>query len=54
MNGQHVLDSILPGMIPVLLVLLVYWLLGKKRMTPVRIILVVLVLSIALSAIGFL
>ena len=53
-NGQHVLDSILPGMIPVLLVLLVYWLLGKKRMTPVRIILVVLVLSIALSAIGFL
>ena len=41
-------------MIPVLLVLLVYWLLGKKRMTPVRIILVVLVLSIALSAIGFL
>lgn len=53
-NGQHVLDSISPGMIPVLLVLLVYWLLGKKRMTPVRIILVVLVLSIALSAIGFL
>ncbi len=29
-NGQHVLDSILPGMIPVLLVLLVYWLLGKE------------------------
>lgn len=52
-NGQTVLDSILPGLIPAVLVLLVYWMLGRKHMTPVRIILIVLVLAIGLSAIGF-
>ncbi|MCO7124687.1 PTS system mannose/fructose/sorbose family transporter subunit IID [Sporolactobacillus shoreicorticis] len=54
LKGQEILNSIMPGLIPAALVLLVFWLLGRKSMTPVRIILLVLILAVVLSAIGFL
>lgn len=54
MKGQEILDSIMPGVIPALLVLLVYWLLGRKSMTPVRVIVILMVLAIGLSAAGVL
>ncbi|WP_223273024.1 PTS system mannose/fructose/sorbose family transporter subunit IID [Enterococcus sp. OL5] len=54
MKGQEILDTIMPGMIPALLVLMVYWLLGRKKMTPVRVILILMILAIVLSAVGIL
>ncbi|MGG5318487.1 PTS system mannose/fructose/sorbose family transporter subunit IID [Enterococcus sp. AZ072] len=54
LHGQDILDSIMPNLIPALLVALVYWLLGRKNMTPVRVILIVIALAIGLSLIGLL
>ena len=53
-SGQDVLDQIMPKLLPVLLVAGVYTLLGKKNMTSTKAILIVMVLSIILYAIGFL
>ena len=44
----------MPKLLPVLLVAGVYTLLGKKNMTSTKAILIVMVLSIVLYAIGFL
>lgn len=52
--GQELMDSIMPGLIPAVLTVVVYYLLGRKKMTPVKIILVVIVLSIALFSLGIL
>ncbi|MCI9305089.1 MAG: PTS system mannose/fructose/sorbose family transporter subunit IID [Lachnospiraceae bacterium] len=52
--GQDVLDQIMPKLLPVLLVAGVYTLLGKKNMTSTKAILIVMVVSIILYAIGFL
>ncbi|KRL63538.1 phosphoenolpyruvate-dependent sugar phosphotransferase system EIID [Lactobacillus psittaci DSM 15354] len=46
---QTVLNQIMPSLIPVLLVAFVYWLLGRKKMTSTKVILLVLVLGIVLS-----
>lgn len=54
MELQSVLDQILPSMIPVLLVGGLYWLLGKKGMSSFKAIILVMVLGIALSALGIL
>lgn len=43
---QSTLDMIMPNLIPALLVLLVYWLLGKKKMTSTKIIIMVIIFSI--------
>jgi len=51
---QDTLDAILPGLVPVLLVILVYWMLGKKSLNSTRVIWIVLLATIALSAIGIL
>jgi len=51
---QDTLDAILPGLVPVLLVMLVYWMLGKKSLNSTRVIWLVLLATIALSAIGIL
>lgn len=51
---QDTLDSILPALVPVLLVGLIYWLLGKKGWNSTRVIWFLLFLSIALSALGIL
>ena len=51
---QDLLDKILPSMIPVLLVFVLYWLLGKKKVSPNMLIIGVMLLGILLKAIGFL
>lgn len=45
---QDVLNQIMPALIPALLVGLIYWLLGFKKMTSVKAILLVMVLAIVL------
>lgn len=51
---QDTLDAILPSLVPVLLVLLTYWMLGQKKLNSTRVIWIILILSIALSAFGIL
>ena len=48
MKLQTVLDQILPALIPVALVALVYWMLGRKKMTSVKAIWIILILGIIL------
>lgn len=49
LKAQSVLDQIMPALVPALLVALVYWLLGKKKVTSTKIIIFVLILGIVLS-----
>ncbi|WGN90432.1 PTS system mannose/fructose/sorbose family transporter subunit IID [Ligilactobacillus faecis] len=49
---QNNLDMLLPRLLPALIVLAIYWMLGKKNMTSTRAIFIVLLVSIALSALG--
>ncbi len=51
-NIQNTLDMILPRIFPAAIVFSVYKLLGKKKMTSTKAIFIVLVVSIALSALG--
>lgn len=51
---QGIFDQILPKLVPALIVGFVYWLLGKKNITSTKAIFIVLILSIALSALGVL
>uniref|UniRef100_UPI00403F4F67 PTS system mannose/fructose/sorbose family transporter subunit IID n=1 Tax=Candidatus Enterococcus willemsii TaxID=1857215 RepID=UPI00403F4F67 len=53
MTGSEILDQIMPGLIPALLVFGVYYLLGKK-VKPIYIILLVMGLSIVLYALNIL
>jgi len=50
---QDTLDGILPKLLPILLVAFCYWLL-KKKVTPVRVILIVAVIAFVLGALGIL
>ena len=54
MELQAILNQIMPGLIPVLLVLLVYTLLNRKGMTSFKAIIFVMILGIACSAAGIL
>ncbi|MBN7276867.1 PTS system mannose/fructose/sorbose family transporter subunit IID [Lactobacillus acetotolerans] len=54
MNIQNNLDMIIPKLLPALIVGFVYWLLGKKKMTSTKAILIVLVLCVALGGMGIL
>lgn len=49
---QNSLDMILPRLFPALIVFGVYSLLGKKKMTSTKAIFIVLIVSVALSALG--
>ncbi|WP_077302607.1 PTS system mannose/fructose/sorbose family transporter subunit IID [Virgibacillus pantothenticus] len=49
---QNSLDMILPSLVPAVIVGCIYWLLGRKKMTSTKAIFIVLVVSIALSALG--
>jgi PTS system mannose-specific IID component len=51
---QDTLDSIMPSLVPVLLVLLTYWMLGQKKLNSTRVIWIILILSIVLRAVGVL
>lgn len=46
---QTMLDQIMPGLMPLLVVLLSYWLLGKKKITTTWLILILMVLGIGLG-----
>mgnify|MGYP000939468054 CR=1 FL=1 len=50
-NFQEVLDSILPGTVPLAITFLIYWGL-RKRMSPVTLLLIILVVGILGNAIG--
>lgn len=49
---QNNVDMIMPRLLPAAIVGAVYWLLGKKNITSTKAIFIVLVVSIALSALG--
>lgn len=49
---QDTLDAIMPSLVPLLLVALTYWLLGQKKLNSTRVIWLLLVLSVVLSAFG--
>jgi len=51
---QTVLDSILPYMIPLIFVFLVYWLLKYRRWTILRVLLLLVLISVILGALGIL
>ena len=51
-NLHDICNTIMPKLVPAALVGFVYWLLGKKGMTSTKAILIVLVLGIALGALG--
>ncbi|MGC3613061.1 PTS system mannose/fructose/sorbose family transporter subunit IID, partial [Enterococcus faecalis] len=51
---QDTLDAILPSLVPILLVLLTYWMLGQKKLNSTRVIWIFLILSIVLRACGIL
>lgn len=53
MKGQEILDQIMPGIIPALMVFAVYILLSKK-VKPLYLILIIMVISTVLYAIGIL
>lgn len=52
--GQDVLDQIMPKLIPALFVFFIYWLLGRKKMTSTKAIMLTILISIVLGAVGFL
>ncbi|ANQ65666.1 MULTISPECIES: PTS system mannose/fructose/sorbose family transporter subunit IID [Staphylococcus] len=49
---QENVDMILPKLLPLIIALSIYWLLGRKRMNATRAIFIVLIISIILSALG--
>lgn len=51
---QDTLDAILPSLVPVLLVGVTYWMLGQKKLNSTRVIWIILIASIVLSAFGLL
>lgn len=53
MKGQTILDQIMPGIVPAILVAVVYWLL-KKDVKPIYLILGVMILAILLASVGIL
>lgn len=49
-----ILDKIMPALLPVLLTLLVYKLLGNKKWTPTKLILLIIVIALVCSFFGIL
>ena len=49
---QDVLDSILPGLLPLGITLFCYWLLTKKKVSPMALILILFVVGTLLSVLG--
>lgn len=49
MSVQEMFDKILPGLIPLAIVFLSYWLLGKKKMNSTRLIFVLIALGMVLG-----
>lgn len=53
-NIQNNVDMILPKLLPLAIVLGIYWLLGKKHMNSTRAIFIVIIVTVILSALGVL
>ena len=53
-SGQEILDQIMPCLVPAAVVAFIYWLLGRKKMTSTKAIILVMVLSVILYALGIL
>ena len=53
MTGNEIFDQVMPGLLPACVVAIVYYLLGRK-VKPVYVILLILVVSIALRALNIL
>ena len=53
-NVQEIIDSILPNALPMGLTLLCFWMLKKKNVSPTVLIISLIIVSIALHAIGIL
>ncbi len=51
---QDTLDGILPALLPICLVAFCYWLIKSKKLSPVKVILIVAVLTFILGALGIL
>lgn len=51
---QSILDKIMPSLLPVLIVALIYWLLGKKKMNTTKAVLLLILIAIITSALGIL
>lgn len=51
---QNTLDAILPSLVPIVLVVFTYWMLGQKKLNSTRVIWIILIMSIVLSALGIL
>lgn len=49
---QNNLDMILPGLLPAAVVGFSYWMLGKKKMTNLKVLMLVLVLAVVLGGLG--
>lgn len=49
---QENVDMILPKLLPLIIALSIYWLLGRKHMNATRAIFIVLIISVILSALG--
>lgn len=54
LKAQTVLDEIMPSLVPIVLVLLSYWLLGKKKMNSTRLIVLTMIVGIILGGLGIL
>lgn len=52
-NADTMLNGIFPKILPLLLTLGVYWLYTKKKMSPMKIMGIILVLACALTALGY-
>ncbi|SYW03398.1 PTS system, IID component [Oenococcus oeni] len=53
-NLQNEFDTIMPKMIPGLAVGLIYWILGRRRMTSTKAIFIVIIVAVVFSALGIL
>lgn len=54
LNLQNSLDMIIPGFLASVLVGIIYWVLGKKGMTNLKVLIIVLVLAVVLGGLGIL
>ncbi|KRK51058.1 hypothetical protein FC97_GL000748 [Companilactobacillus kimchii DSM 13961 = JCM 10707] len=54
LKAQSILNQIMPSLVPVILVAICYWLLGKKKMNSTRLIVSVLIVGIILGGLGIL
>ncbi len=52
-NADNMLNGIFPKILPLLLTLGVYWLYTKKKMSPMKIMGIILILACALTALGY-